>query len=89
MSYSYTEERPKLFTEEGQEAFLKIRDNAHRLIRLSGAATMGKLMIGSGDTWVLMACVHRLVERGELTSVWDLGAGQDQVFVAGPKFGAQ
>lgn len=86
MSYSYAEQRLEIFSESGQEAFLKIRDNAHKLIRLSGAATMGRLIIGTGDSWTLMACVHRLVEIGELRSAWDDGAGQDQVFVAGPKF---
>lgn len=87
MSYSYTAERSKIFTEEGQETFLKIRDNAHRLIKLSGAATMGKLMTPgvSGDTWTHMACVHRLAELGELRIIWNQGAGQDEVFVAGPR----
>lgn len=85
MSYSYQSERSAVFTEEGQLAFLKIRDNAHRLIKQSGAALMGKLMVGSGSTWTLMACVHRLEELGEIRSIWDEGAGQDQVFVAGEK----
>jgi hypothetical protein len=86
VSYSFAVERSGIFTEEGQVAFLKIRDNAHRLIKQSGAATMGKLMIGSGSSWTLMACVHRLVELGELVSIWDKGAGQDEVFIGGPKF---
>ena len=85
MSYSYATQRSEIFTEAGQEQFLKIRDNAHRLIKQSGAATMGKLVVGSGDSWTLMACVHRLVELGELISIWDKGCGQDEVFVAGPK----
>lgn len=83
--YSYATERAEVFTEAGQIAFLKIRDNAHKLIKQSGAATMGKLMVGGGSSWTLMACVHRLVELGELCSIWDKGAGQDEVFVAGGK----
>jgi len=86
VSYVYAAERAEIFTESGQIAFLKIRDNAHRIIKASGAATMGKLMIGTGSSWTLMACVHRLVEIGELKSIWDCGAGQDEVFIAGSKF---
>lgn len=88
MSYSYAAERAEIFTESGQETFLKIRDNAHKLIKLAGSATMGKLMSAPGvygSSWTAMACVHRLVELGELRSVWNEGAGQDEVFVAGPR----
>lgn len=85
MSYSYATQRSEIFTEKGQETFLQIRDNAHKLIKRSGAATMVNLAIGAGNSWTLMACVHRLVELGELTSIWDKGAGQDEVFIAGPK----
>jgi len=88
MSYSYTAERGEIFTEEGQETFLKIRDHAHRILKLSGAATMWKLISApgvSGSNWTHMACVHRLAELGELRSIWNQGAGQDEVFVAGPR----
>lgn len=85
MSYSYTTERTEIFTERGQEMFPLIRDTAHKLLKSSGAVTMGKLMVGSGCSWTMMACVHRLVELGELRSMWNGGAGQDEVFVAGPK----
>lgn len=86
MSYSYATERKEVFTESGQAMFLLIRDTARRLIDKSGAVTMEKLMVGTGSSWTMMACVHRLAELGELESIWDNGAGQDQVFIAGPKW---
>ena len=33
--YNYEIERPKIFTEEGQKDFLKIRDNVNNLLRKS------------------------------------------------------
>lgn len=70
MSYSYSTERPKLFTEEGQVMFLKIRDNADRLIDLAGAATFDKITARAyGDSWTMLACLDRLVELGELVEV--------------------
>ena len=70
MSYDYQREKQALFTDEGQKTFLKVRDNAHRLLEMSGVADMQSLWRGlSGDNWELMACVERLVELGELVEV--------------------
>lgn len=86
MSYDYATEKPKLFTEEGQVTFLKIRDKAKALLDVAGAVTSGKLMCGTGanDTWEMLACIDRLVELGELreitgSEVW----GQHRVFIKG------
>jgi hypothetical protein len=82
--YSYQTERARVFTEDGQVQFLKIRDNAKRLLDQSGAATLGKLIANvSGDSWVHLACVDRLVELGELRRVTKDGATQDHVYVRG------
>ena len=70
MSYGYSQERARIFTEEGQQAFLAIRDRVQQLLRQSGACTMGKAIDGgTGDTWFMMACVERLVELGEIEEV--------------------
>jgi hypothetical protein len=37
MPYNYAENRPFVFTEEGQETLLRIRDLARKHIELSGA----------------------------------------------------
>lgn len=85
MPYDYLTERPKVFTEDGQVTFLKIRDNAKRLIAEGGAARCQELMAGvGGDSWTMLACVDRLVELGELHEITkdQRVAGQHRVFVA-------
>ena len=68
--YQYTKELERLFTDEGQRTFLLIRDRVQRLLQQAGACTMGKAIYGStGDTWLMMACVERLVELGEIEEV--------------------
>jgi hypothetical protein len=91
VSYSYLAERPWLFTEDGQVALLRVRDNAQRLLKLAGAfktfkATSG---IGAGDTFRLHALIDRLVELEELRCINKGVAGQDEVYVAGPKWSEQ
>lgn len=82
MSYSYQAERPRLFTEEGQEMLLKVRDNVQRLLKTAGAFMSGHAWRGvGGDTWLMLACLDRLVERGEIIEVTDSRAwGQARVF---------
>jgi hypothetical protein len=84
--YSYEAERYKVFTDEGQRTFLKVRDKAAKLLEEAGAVRSGKLLMisGANDTWELMACMDRLIELGEIKEitgpeVW----GQDRIFVKG------
>ena len=84
MSYSYKAYKGKVFTEDGQVTFLKIRDNAKALLREAGAVMALRLMDGcTGDSWTMAACIDRLVELGELREVpnpissW----GQHRLFV--------
>lgn len=85
MAYDYQKERPYLFTEEGQVMFLKIRDIAHGLIKLAGAASMQAITNSpwvNGDSWHKLAAVDRLVELGELKEITGPNVlGQDRVFV--------
>ena len=82
--YDYETEKPKLFTDDGQRKFLKIRDNVNRFLSEAGAFSMGKAMVGiGGDSWLMMACVDRLVELCEIREV-GRGAncpGQHRIFV--------
>ena len=85
MAYDYQTERPKLFTEEGQVMFLKIRDTTKRLLAMAGAAQSGKMMGGcTGDSWTMLACIDRLVELNEIREVSAPGstAGQHRVFIS-------
>ena len=81
--YNYEEQKNNIFTEEGHEMFLKIRDKAHLLLKTAGAFTIGKVISGcAGDGWLMLACIDRLAERGEIQEITgDNVAGQDRVFI--------
>jgi hypothetical protein len=83
MGYVYADERSKLFTEDGQVTFLKIRDNVKRLLSSAGAFTSEKAMASvSGDSWMMLAALDRMVELKEIRKVTADGTtwGQHQVF---------
>lgn len=86
MPYDYIAEKPGLFTDDGQRQFLRILDHVRKLLRESGACTMGAALrgAGSGSSWQMMACVDRMVELGEIRRITPVGscAGQDEVFVS-------
>ena len=66
MSYSYAQERPFVFTEDGQVNFLAIRDEANRLCNLAGAVDVIHLMkVGTVDTFQTLACIDRWVDLKE------------------------
>jgi hypothetical protein len=81
--YTYETEKPRVFTESGQVVFLRIRDDAHRLLKTAGAFRMQEVL-GAGDSWQNMACVDRLVELGEIREIDPemKRPGQHRVFVA-------
>ena len=82
--YNYQNEKTKIFTEEGQIVFLKIRDKTQHLLKQSGAIMMSNIINGiSGDSWLHLACVDRLVELGEIEEITNGGvAGQYRVFTS-------
>lgn len=56
--YLYEEQRPSLFTDEGQRQFLKIRDNVKLLLEKAGAFRMQEALRGcTGSSWEHLACV--------------------------------
>ena len=82
--YEYENEREKLFTDQGQRLFLKIRGNALALIDKAGAARMSEIIsVAVGNSWEMLACVDRMVELGELKELTDKNkvVGQYRVFV--------
>lgn len=82
--YIYEEHRHKIFTDEGQREFLRVRDRAQALLKNAGAFKLFSAASDiSGDTWTMMAYVDRLVEIGEIVEVTEgmCVAGQDRVFV--------
>ena len=87
MSYSYAIERERLFTEDGQVLFLKIRDNAQKLLKTAGAfKARNAWQDCSGDSWQFIAALDRLVELGEIIEVSQPGCwAQHRVFVDGSR----
>jgi len=83
MSYNYQEQRARIFTDEGQRAFLKVRDEAARLLEEAGAFMMfNPLRAITDDSWLQMAYVDRLVELGEIREITPpRAAGHRRVFV--------
>ncbi len=83
--YKYENLKPQIFTEEGQEMFLKTYEGVKDLISKSGSITMGKAMnfSGAGDSWMQMACVDRMVEMGALREIQQTQepAGQNRIFI--------
>ena len=82
MSYVYENEKLKIYTDEGQRTFLKIRDEAFRLISLAGVVRMQEMMrVASGDSWTMLACADRLVELGDLVEIpQERVVGQHRIF---------
>lgn len=82
--YAYADLRPDLFTERGTETLLKIRTNVQRLIREAGAVRAQEAWKGvGGDSWLMLAALDYLVERGEIREVTDESAwAQHRVFVS-------
>lgn len=82
--YNYQNEKSKIFTEDGQVVFLKIRDKTQQLLKQSGAVMMSNILNGiTGDSWLHLACVDRLVELGEIKEITNIGvAGQHRVFIS-------
>lgn len=79
--YNYIEEKPKIFTEKGQVDFLKTRDKVKGLLKIAGAFNITHVTV-SGDGWLAMAYVDRLVELGEIKELTSQDVrGQDRVFV--------
>lgn len=83
--YRYEDLRQRIFTEEGSVLFTSIRDRVQRLLAEAGACSMGAAIRGeSGDSWLMLACVDRLVELGELRELTgETVLGQYRVFVKG------
>lgn len=68
--YVYEQEKPYVFTDEGQRSLLKIRDFAFKICATSGAVRADKLLGQvSGDSWKNMALIDRLVELIDIVEI--------------------
>jgi ABC-type dipeptide/oligopeptide/nickel transport system ATPase component len=71
MSYDYQTERPKLFTEDGLDTFLRVREAVKMLTAKAGACTISAAVgnSGCGDSWTMLAALDLMKERGEITII--------------------
>ena len=69
MVYEYSECREKVFTDQGQRLFIKVRDRAFKLLDEAGAFKMEKILCLAGDNWLQLACIDRMVELNEIVQV--------------------
>jgi hypothetical protein len=85
MSYCYETEKPRIFTEDGSRDFLKMRDAAHELLEIAGAFRQQEVIHRSGvtgDSWLTIAYVDRLVELGEIVELKRDCWGQYKVYTS-------
>ena len=81
MSYNYETIKPQLFTENGVEMLMKITDQTKRLLFSAGAFTMEKVTrTVTGDSWLMLACLDYLVEKGEIDLASAKGMRQHWVY---------
>ncbi len=84
MSYDYSKYKHEVFEEENQQLFLGIRDAIQVKLKLSGAVTQDKSIrlpegVGAANSFIMLACVDRLVEIGELRKVEN---GRNPIYVS-------
>ena len=82
--YNYEIEKNRLFTDEGQKYFLKVRENVFKLLAKAGAVRFSEAVenISAPDFFIMHAAIDRMVELGEIEEVTQNVAGQDEVYVA-------
>lgn len=68
--YKYEEMKPKLLSQEGFTMLLKIRDHTKSLIETVGCARLQEIInCTAGDSWMMIACVDFMLERGEIREI--------------------
>lgn len=81
--YKYEDYKDKLLSIEGTEMFFNVKKRIDNFLSLSGAFKIENVITKmSGDSWLIMACVDRLVEIAYLKELTDKNVmGQNRVFV--------
>ncbi len=80
--YNYKEQRNKIFTDEGQKDFLKLRDKVNKLLDISGAFMIENVLGVNVNTDMTLTCIDRIVELGEIIEIKRDGVfAQHRVFI--------
>ena len=84
MAYDYDSIRNELFTEEGVEVLMRVRDHSSKLLFSAGAYTFEKVTrTVTGDTWLMMAALDYMTERREIKLVYDPSNTLNRVYTKG------
>lgn len=68
--YKYRDERHTVFTDDGVEMLVQIREQAEKLFDIAGCATIENLIRPClGDSFTMLACIDFLVEKGHIEKV--------------------
>jgi hypothetical protein len=81
--YKYEDNKNRIFTDEEQREFLKVRDEVNRLLDISGSFMLQNVFkeIYVGDTDMWLAYIDRLVELGEIKEIKRDCMSQHKIFV--------
>jgi hypothetical protein len=84
MPYDYKIEKDALFTEQGVEVLMQVRDRANKLIFMAGACTADKVIRTiSGNSWTMLAALDYMEEKGEIECIHEGYRSNDAVYVKG------
>lgn len=83
-TYTYSTEKPKLFTEEGMALYTRVRDQTNKLLFQAGACTAEKVMRPiSGSAWLMFAALDYMEESGDIKCVHQGYRSNDAVYIKG------
>ena len=83
-NYNYEKIRPELFTEEGVDLLVRMRDHSSKLLFQAGAYTFEKVTRTiTGDTWLMIAALDYMVERKEIRLVYSPANTLNRVYTRG------
>ena len=82
MPYSYDEEKPRIYTDEGIDMMLRLLKAAKKRFKMSNCFRYDSISL-SGDSWLHLAVVDYLVEIAELKEIKTEGPTQHRIFVKG------
>jgi hypothetical protein len=83
-NYNYEDMREDLFTEDGVELLMQVRDHSSKLLFQAGAFSFEKVMRTiSGDTWLKMAALDYMLERKEIRLVYEPSNTLNHVYTKG------
>ena len=71
MSYKYSIERSKIFTEKGLKDYQRVRDKVLIILKETGAFAFYGLKNVGVDWWFTQTCLDYMIEQGELICLRD------------------